>query len=114
MNPMVVVTDFTEFVAWEGWRYVNAVLSLIAVLLLSWGSAVRWREMPPRIRRITPWVIFTYAIISYGSVEVARSEVPVPPGVRVLLTTLNLVGLIIALLVGIKDDRYPHPSEESA
>lgn len=94
---------------WEGWRYVNAVLALFVVVLLSWGCTVRWHEMPTRIQRIAPWVILTYAIIAYGSVDLATQATPVPAGIRVLLTTLDLVGLLIALLYGIQDEEYHLP-----
>lgn len=100
-------------IEWDGWRWVNAALALLAVMALSFGTRVRWKYMTRRLRRIVLWVILTYAIIAYGSTEVALSNPDVSAGLRVFLTTLNLVGLNIALLYGITDD-VENPLETSA
>ena len=100
--------------SWDGLRAVNAILAVVVVTLLTAGTVTRWKVMPKRIQHIAPWVILTYCIIAYGSVEVARAEGTVAPGVRVTLTTLNLCGLIIALLYGISDREYEFEYDESA
>ena len=89
---------------WETLRWVNVALSMGAVCLLVAGTMHRWRVMPKRIQRIAPWVACTYVIVAYGSGEAAAQDAD--PGLRVLLLTLNLVGLLIALLYRLGDDTY--------
>lgn len=98
-----------DVLTWDGLRYTNAVLALTVVLLLSMGARIRWSTTPVRIRRMVPWVILTYVLIAYGSVEVALQERQVDPGLRVMLLTLNLTGFIIALLYGM-GDRHHRPA----
>lgn len=83
---------------WDWLRWVNAALAGLVVALLIAGAVARWTHMPQRFKRITPWVIFTYVILAYGSGEVAAADDPVDPGLRVGLLVLNLCGLIVALV----------------
>lgn len=83
---------------WDWLRWVNVGLSGLVVVLLVMGAVARWDHMPPRFKRIVPWVILTYVIIAYGSGEVASSSDHVDPGLRVGLMMLNLSGLIVALV----------------
>ncbi|MCF6376891.1 hypothetical protein L2K70_04685 [Nocardioides KLBMP 9356] len=85
---------------WDWFRWINAGLAGLVVVLLSAGAVARWRAMPRRFKRITPWVIGTYVIIAYGSGEIAASDDTVAPGLRVFLLMLVLVGLIGALAWG--------------
>lgn len=91
---------------WDMVRWVNVGLSCLVVSLLVMGAAHRWHSMPRRFRRITPWVVGTYVIIAYGSGEIATADTPVPPGLRVGLIMIDLLGLIVALLYGMHDDDY--------
>lgn len=90
----------------DWFRYANAALASLVVLLLSLGATARWETMPSRFKRITPWVVMTYAVIAYGSAEIAVAPEPVDLGLRVILMALTLIGLVIALLYGITDDDY--------
>ena len=81
---------------WDVVRWINVVLAMGAVCLLVSGTIQRWHDMPKRIQRIAPWVACTYVIVAYGSGEAAAQDAE--PWLRVLLMTLNLCGLLIALL----------------
>jgi len=96
-------------VSWLDWdivRWVNVALSFGVVTVMTMGAWYRWKDMPTRFKRITPWVILTYVIIAYGSGEVAANPGTVSPGVRVGLMSLTLIGLLIALLYRIDDPDY--------
>lgn len=94
-----VVSEWFELVRW-----VNVVLSGLVVVLLIAGSWARWPVMPPRFKRIAPWVIATYVVLAYGSGEAAQQGAPV--GVRVALFAVTLMGLVIALLYRIDARDY--------
>lgn len=85
-------------------RWLNVALAMAVVVLLVTGAVYRWHAMPKRFQRITPWVIGTYVIIAYGSGEAATADAP--PGLRVSLLALDLIGLVIALLYRIGDESY--------
>lgn len=85
-------------------RWLNVGLSMVVVAALVAGAFHRWHVMPKRFQHITPWVIGTYVIIAYGSGEAAAAADE--PGLRVALLTLDLIGLVIALLYRIDDDTY--------
>lgn len=87
-------------------RWINVALSGAVVALLITGAMHRWEHMPRRFKRITPWVIGTYVISAYGSGEIAASDVEIPIGFRVVLLMVNLIGLLIALLLGMGDDEH--------
>ncbi len=89
---------------WDVVRWVNVALAMTTVALLIAGAVFRWQVMPKRFQRITPWVIGTYVVIAYGSGEAATMDAR--PGLRVALVTLNLIGLVIALLYRIGDESY--------
>lgn len=91
---------------WDVLRWFNVAASCLVVILLTAGTIKRWHVMPARFRRMAPWIIATYAVIAYGSGEVASSPTHVPPGIRVALMTLALIGLLIACLYGFDDDTY--------
>lgn len=91
---------------WEWFRVFNAGLSLFVFALILAGTVARWDKVPIRFRRIIPWIAMTYGIIAYGSLEIVRSDVFVPPGFRVGLMTLTLLGLFVAMLYGIGDQSY--------
>lgn len=105
MIGLLLLAETTSDFDWDALRWVNVAASSLVVTLLVAGAWHRWHVMPPRIQRITPWVICTYVIIAYGSGEVAFMD-DVAPGLRVALLTFNLIGLIIALLFRIDDDTY--------
>lgn len=94
----------TEF--WEVVRWFNAFAAAFVVVILVAGTVKRWDVMPARLQRIVPWVICTYAVIAYGSGEVASAGDAVSPGIRVAMLTLTLSGLIVALLYGFHDEDY--------
>lgn len=96
-----LVQEFNE--AWQWARYVNAVLALAVFGLLIASVWARWDYIPLRYRRILPWVVATYGVVAYGSVEVARTDPHIPPGYRVGLLSIVLIGMIVALLYGIGD-----------
>lgn len=96
----------TEFLNSDTMRWVNVAAASVVVSLLIAGTMCRWEEMPPRIRRIVPWVILTYVIVAYGHAEIAWSTDHPPEGYRLILSLLNLCGLIIALVYGFSDDDY--------
>lgn len=81
---------------WDWLRWANVALSCLVVVLLVAGATARWDHMPPRFKRITPWVICTYVIIAYGSGEALATDVE--PGLRIGLMALNLCGLLVALV----------------
>lgn len=87
-------------------RWANVILAFAAVMLLTAGTVARWKHMPARIRRAMPWVIATYAVIAYGSGEIASSHDPVDPGLRVALMLLILLGLVGTLLFGLTSEDY--------
>lgn len=86
-------------------RWVNVGAACLVVSLLVAGTMLRWESMPLRIRRLMPWIIFTYVVIAYSNAEVAITE-NAPPGLRVVLTALNLIGLIVALLFDFTEVEY--------
>lgn len=88
-------------------RWINVGLSGAVVSLLIIGALHRWDTMPRRYKRVTPWIIGTYAIIAYGSGEIAAGDLEVPLGLRVGMLMIDLAGLLIALLFGIGDDDKP-------
>jgi hypothetical protein len=88
---------------WDGLRWLNAALALVVVCLLTTGASIRWDTTPIRIKRMVPWIILTYSVIAYGSVEVALADGVAAPGLRVMFLTLNLSGLIVACLYGMGD-----------
>lgn len=79
-------------------RWINLTLSSAVVILMIMGTMKRWEDLPARLKRIIPWVIFTYVILAYSSGEVLHEPGVADPGYRVILLLLNLVGLLIALL----------------
>lgn len=91
---------------WDALRWFNVAASCLVVILLTAGTIRRWDIMPPRFRRMAPWVIATYAVIAYGSGEVAAAPSHVPPGIRVALMSLTLIGLLVAALYGFDDETY--------
>lgn len=94
---------------WDTIRWLNVLMSSGVVALLLAGSIARWDIMPLRIRRVIPWIIFTYVIIAYGSAEIAWQTGDASPGLRVVLLLLNLIGLIVALVYNFADDDYAPP-----
>lgn len=94
-----------DWLTWDLVRWINVALSSLVVVLLLIGTIYRWDTMPKRIQRISPWVICTYAIIAYGSGEIATTS-DVDPGIRVTLMLLDLCGLLVALLYRFGDDSY--------
>lgn len=89
---------------WDWLRWANIALSGLVVVLLTMGAVARWDHMPRRFKRMTPWVIFTYVIIAYGSGEALSQDVD--PGLRVGLMLLNLCGLVVALVWRMGDPDY--------
>lgn len=89
---------------WDWLRWVNVCLSSLVVVLIVMGAVARWDHMPTRFKHITPWVIFTYVVVAYGSGEALAQDVE--PGFRVGLMVLNLCGLLVALLWRIGDHDY--------
>lgn len=87
---------------WDYFRWVNVILSMAVVSLLIAGTWHRWASMPARYKRMAPWLIGTYVVIAYGSGEAVALDVQ--PGVRVVLLTCNLMGLVVAILYRITDD----------
>lgn len=87
-------------------RWFNVALAGAATVLLTMGTVRRWHVTPPRLKRTLPWVIATYAVIAYGSGEIAASSVDFPVGLRVAMMLLVLFGLVGSLLYGINDDDY--------
>lgn len=91
---------------WDVVRILNVILSMGVVIAMTMGATARWNSMPKRFQRITPWVVLTYAVIAYGSAEVAHQKDVASPGIRVVLMMLNLIGLLIALLWRITAEDY--------
>lgn len=83
---------------WDWLRWVNAGLAGLVVVLLVAGAVARWRVMPKRFQRITPWVVATYVVVAYSSGEIAAADEPVAPGLRVVLLMVVLLGLLGALV----------------
>lgn len=88
---------------WDWLRWVNAAIASLVVLLLTAEVSRRWPTLHPRLRHASPWMIGTYVVIAYGSVEVASLENPVDPGFRVMLLAINLAGLAVALAINMGD-----------
>lgn len=85
-------------------RWLIVVLASVDGSLLLAGSIKRWDTMPPRLRRVVPWVIGTYVALAYGAGEVAAHHTPVPAGFRLVLTLVDLAGLGAALAYKINED----------
>ena len=100
-----------DFANWDAVRWFNVMAACLVVALLVAGTMVRWESMPLRIRRVIPWIIFTYVVIAYGSAEVAVTE-NISPGFRVMLMTLNLLGLIVALIFDFTEVEYGKPKKK--
>lgn len=83
---------------WTAFRWANVALSSTAVVLMIVGSFRHWDVLTLRVKRIIPWVVMTYVVIAYGSGELATTDPPVPPGIRVMMAFLTLTGLVVALL----------------
>lgn len=95
MSDITSLIDFVTAIRW-----VNVVIASLVVALLVAETVTGWREMDLRDKRIIPWIIMTYVVIAYGSGELATAPNKVPPGFRVVLLSLTLIGLAIALLFG--------------
>lgn len=102
-----------EFINSDFVRWLNVAASCIVVALITMGTYARWEYLPPRFRRILPWIVMTYGIIAYGSAEVALSDAHPPQGYRVVMMLLTLCGLVIALLYGITDKGYVERESET-
>lgn len=89
--------------AWDWMRWVNAGLAGLALMLLTLETTRRWDQMNRRLRRLVPWVLATYAVIAYGSGELAASAQRVDPGLRVGLMLVVLLGLAGALGLNVRD-----------
>lgn len=85
-------------------RWLIVALASVDGALLLAGSIKRWDTMPPRLRRVVPWVIGTYVALAYGAAEVAAHHTAVPGGVRLVVTLVDLTGLGIALSYKIDED----------
>lgn len=85
---------------WDVLRWVNAVMSALVVVLLLVDFIRAWPTLRVRERRVWPWIIMTYVVLAYGSGEIAASEHPVSPGVRVGVLALTIIGLAVALIFG--------------
>ena len=87
-------------------RLINVLLSSAVVVAMIIGAMRRWDGMPVRVKRIAPWVIGTYVIIAYRSGELLAQPGETDPGLGVILFTLNLIGLLIALVWRIDEADY--------
>ena len=94
--------------AWDVVRWANALIASGIVMVMTMDSIHRWSTLTKRMQRVVPWVVMTYVVIAYGSGEVAAQDPPVQPGLRVVLMSLTLIGLVIALVYRLSDE------EESA
>lgn len=91
-------------------RYFNAAVSMLVVFGLTFMVLIKWSTLPVGVKRIAPWIVTTYVIIAYGSIEVARLDMQVPTGARVLLLSLNLVGLAGTLAFNFVETSRGEPS----
>lgn len=85
-------------------RWIGAALAFLDVSMLAMGAISRWHTFTPRLRRIVPWVLATYVVITYGLGEAASDRTPIPAGLRVPLMLLVLLVLLVALVYRFTDD----------
>lgn len=97
----------SAILSWDFLRWANTIGAIIVVALLIAGTMARWHLMPPRYKRMSPWIISTYVVIAYGSGEALASDVE--PGYRILMMFCVLLGLIVALVYRLEDDRLDEP-----
>lgn len=77
--------------AWYG----QAAIALAVVFLLGIALALEWDAISPAWRRVLIASTAEQVVIAYGSIEARSSDVEL--GLRVLLLTLSLIGLVMAL-----------------
>lgn len=87
-------------------RVVNVITSAICCHLLIASTIKRWDILPHRMHRISIGFIGLLLTVCYSSVESLVNDVP--PGLRTPVTTVVLIGIVIALTVGFNDD-YDKP-----
>lgn len=88
--------------AWYG----QALLALLVLLLIAIATARTWDQLHPGWRRVLVLGVVEHAVIAYGAWEARHLDVPVE--LRVFLMTLTLVGLAIALVILLLEDRREH------
>lgn len=100
MTLLALQTVWIDIQEIEFLRLVSVLLSMATASLLLASTIGRWKVMPLHLRRVMPWITATYFVIAYGSGEAYAQHAP--SGLRVLLLPLVLLGLIFALLYGMR------------
>lgn len=87
-------------------RWTNVLLSAAAAAIVIAGTVYRWESLPRHEQRVRPWLGMLLLTIAYGSGEAAAQDAPV--GLRVFFGVVSLLGLVVSLLMGFReDDRRP-------
>lgn len=81
-------------------RLGTLILSMVVTAILTASTIGRWKVLPLHLRRVMPFVIAVFLIISYGSGEAYAQHAPL--GLRVYLMPLALLGLLVGLIYGMR------------
>lgn len=107
------MTWLTDLLNWDAGRVLNAAISSAVVIMMSMGLTLHWKEFPPKVRHIGPWVVGTYVIIAYGSATLAAEPGEIPAGYRVGFMMFDLIGLLIVLVWHFDEGYTTNPPSSS-
>ena len=82
--------DFTDL-----WRVGNALLALVAAIMIGRNMIIKWNVRQPRMRLMSMSLLSLLIVVVEGSLE--QISLHTPTGPRTVLTTAACIWVVVAL-----------------